>query len=84
MKAVEDASRAFSGVFLVIDGLDESSNRPFVLKAIRALEKTNVKFLITSRDTPEIREALGQESSVELTANKLDIVPFINNRLEGV
>ena len=75
----------FERTYIILDGLDECSGeliKPLV-ESLCALIPT--KLLVTSRDTPAIREILGDRGfgQLEIVANKADLESYIDAQLTG-
>lgn len=74
---------------VVIDGIDECEelDRSYILSAIRTIFDTDglsVKFFISSRDMPDIRQSLGNGMTLELTKEHVDrdMYSYISDRID--
>jgi hypothetical protein len=89
---LQEALQAFAThnkVILLIDALDECDGRKDFLEFISSLAKTmqNVNILVTSRDEPDIREALHCFARLRMESRleemNLDIRYYIDSRLQS-
>ena len=79
----------FEDVFLVIDALDESSERAKSVAALKRIHEWNLEgmhILVTSRDEPDLRSKLKSIADDEVSAQndgvKDDIALYIERRLQ--
>lgn len=69
IKAILSISESFSKVYIVVDGIDESSaeDRPGFCQSILKLAGGNRKVFLTSRWERDIAGLLGKENNLEMT-----------------
>jgi hypothetical protein len=73
---------AFSKVFIVIDALDECTERDNtrIIDAIRSLKEAHI--MVTSRRLPQIELICKEWPQVEITANIQDILQYLEAHIE--
>ena len=86
--SLKDLSRIFSDVtrvnenaFLIIDALDEFSDRKTLIPILRILANAGIKVLVTSRHIPDIYDAFHKERNLEIQASRSDLENFVANSL---
>ena len=77
-------SRSFNTVYIVVDGLDECSDRTSICRAISELAQENIKVLATSRPETDIASSFSavKQLEVEETFAQADLAIYIDWRLE--
>jgi hypothetical protein len=75
---------AFSKVFIVIDALDECTERDntrrSIIDAIRSLKEAHI--MVTSRTLPQIELICKEWPQVEITAKDQDILQYLEAHIE--
>ena len=91
MDVLQALCREFDHIYVILDALDEapkSDTRGEVLQAVVTIRQrlsSHLHLLVTSRDEPDIREALNvspnEDISMRNTGVEADIANFISDRL---
>ncbi|KAJ7829777.1 ankyrin repeat-containing domain protein [Mycena olivaceomarginata] len=72
-----------SGPYIVLDALDELEDRKVLLPLLRELVQVGCHIFATSRDIPDIAEALRTSEQLELEANRADLRLFVESELQA-
>jgi hypothetical protein len=79
---------SFDRVFLIVDALDECTDRferRLLLTALDALQSDKVRIMVTSRPNLEdIQEHLRNRSCIEIAASDADVQKFLISKLRSV
>lgn len=78
---LSEIARFNSGVYLIIDALDEFTDRRLLVSVLQKLSSTELKILVTSRDIPDIRDAFRSEPILRVQASRSDLEVYIEKRL---
>jgi tetratricopeptide (TPR) repeat protein len=79
--------RAEKLAYLVFDGIDESSDPDGIVREIVSLSQlTNVRIIISSRDTPDVRRHMSQRNTINLVPMIIDkdIEHYLRTELETI
>lgn len=68
--------------FVILDALDECSNRAKIVELLHELRKVSIKVFITSRLLPDIQDALGDTTTLEVSAKKSELEMYVRDKLE--
>ena len=68
-------------MYVVLDALDEFNDRRTLFPVLKEAVKSGVKMFATSRDLPDIRDALHNDRHVEIKANHEDLKIYVEDRL---
>ena len=80
-KILLEAVRFNENTYMVLDALDEHDDRKILIPILQRMTKAGVKILVTSRNTPDIRDAFQSEDSLEIQAPRSDLEIYVSNRL---
>ncbi|KAJ6461144.1 ankyrin repeat-containing domain protein [Mycena vitilis] len=89
--SLKDACQAFvemcklqsPGPYMVLDALDELEDRKLLLPLLGELVEFGCHIFATSRNIPDIADALAVCKQVELEANRADLKLFVENELHA-
>lgn len=85
LQLLKSLAAMMSGMFIVIDGIDECLNVHEVASSLMSLcqESKGIRLLCFSRDIPGARSAFDRVAKVELTPSKLekDIISYIKTNI---
>ena len=89
MLAIEESMRLFQAVFLVVDALDECSERPDarakLTKGILDIQmRTNCQLLCTSRQNREIVNLFDESDTVLVRAHPDDVQIYLQSRIDDL
>ncbi|EDN96101.1 hypothetical protein SS1G_12307 [Sclerotinia sclerotiorum 1980 UF-70] len=83
---LQDISRYFDNVHLVIDALDECgdsrSNTARILAKLNASKDSNVKIILTSRPEPDIEQYLAGFARVPISAHRNDLELYVHSEMQ--
>jgi hypothetical protein len=80
-RMLSDIVRVNANAYLIIDALDEFSDRKALIPILRELAKDGIKVFVTSRDTPDIRDAFSAERNLDIQASRSDLENFVASSL---
>ncbi|KPI36255.1 Vegetative incompatibility protein HET-E-1 [Cyphellophora attinorum] len=84
VEVIDRASEPFDHVMMFVDGVDEcpSMERRATIIHPGCLQSTKIKFLMSSRDIPDIRELVEEYASASVAAESTDVRLFVAGEME--
>ena len=75
---LSDTARLNKNTFIVVDAFED---RKSLIPILRGFTKAGIKVLVTSRDIPDIRDALQTEKCLQIEAERSDLELYVGSRL---
>lgn len=76
--------RPFTDSFIVIDALDENTQKHKLVPVFKQLQQAQIKVFVTSRHLPELQKAFGKGSNLEIKATASDVHKYVTSRFDEV
>jgi hypothetical protein len=77
-----EVAQVKANVFLIIDALDELGDHKALIPILCNLSDAGIKVFVTSRDIPDIQDALHTERNLEIQASHFDLENFVANSFQ--
>jgi hypothetical protein len=81
-KTLIEVCRDMSSTFVVVDALDECSQRNRLISSLKKMKEAGIKVFCTSRPLPDLQEAFGTDLKVEIKAADSDVKSYVISRFE--
>ncbi|KAG8525700.1 uncharacterized protein KY384_000460 [Bacidia gigantensis] len=80
-KILSDVVDVSKYIYLVVDALDEFEDRKTLLPILHQLARVGIRVFITSRDIPDIRNALPAATKLHIQSSRADLELYVRSRL---